>query len=412
MRFALAVLVLAASLAVTAPAHAQSERFRGLWEGMFHGGRGDQPMALTVRPRCATGFAGTLYQEGMELGSVESARIAGDSLTFSVMGYDIVGIATGERMAVNLTVRNGQTHQFEMTRTSADTTRLPARTGSPRVSSRLVRETAPDSVFRAHAPAKGEAVSIAACVQKGTLLLVGGGATQADLDRRFVELAGGGKARIVTTPTAAIDDTNPASLERWADLPGLGHAPTLHTLSRREADSDAFVAPLRQATGVWIPGGEASWLLDSYLGTRTERALIGVLERGGVVGGTSAGAVVWASTLMSFRQDTASRALQLMRVENLMIGDLHGTGFALLRNVSIAPHMDAFHLEPSLRRMVAEIPGLLGIGIDEATALEVHGDVGRVLGRGNVTIYAGGIDRPPVVLKEGARYDLVHRKVL
>src|SRR5262245_41507065 len=91
MRIALAWLVLGSSL-LTTPAHAQSERFRGLWEGKFHGGRGDQPMALTVRPRGAGGFAGTLYQEGMEMGDVESARISGDSLIFTVMSFDIVGV--------------------------------------------------------------------------------------------------------------------------------------------------------------------------------------------------------------------------------------------------------------------------------------------------------------------------------
>jgi cyanophycinase len=98
------------------------------------------------------------------------------------------------------------------------------------------------------------------------------------------------------------------------------------------------------------------------------------------------------------------------RVENLVVGDPHGNGIGLLRNVTIAPHLSSFHLEPALRTMVATLPGLLGIGIDEATALELHGDVGQALGRGKVTIYAGGIGRPPVVLEEGARYDLIHRK--
>src|SRR5262245_31087085 len=147
MRTVLAVLVLGCSFGATTPARAQSERVRGLWEGVFHGGRGDQPMALTVRPRGATGFAGTLYQEGMELGAVESGRVSGDSLVFSVRSFDVVAIVASERMAVNLTVRNGQTHPLEMTRTSADTTRLPARPAAPARQSKLAREMPPDSVF-------------------------------------------------------------------------------------------------------------------------------------------------------------------------------------------------------------------------------------------------------------------------
>src|SRR5262245_7949163 len=193
---AVLVFLLLGCFGVPSPARAQSERFRGLWEGMFHGGLGEQPMALVVRPRGTTSFAGTLYREGMELGAVESARVSGDSLSFSLMSFDIVAVRAGEWLRVELTVRHGKTHYFEMTRTSADTTRLPARPAGPeRAAPQLAREQAPDSVYLAHAVAPGEGVSFAPCLRSGTLLLVGGGPTQADLDRRFVELAGGPNAR-------------------------------------------------------------------------------------------------------------------------------------------------------------------------------------------------------------------------
>src|SRR5262249_32956154 len=146
--------------------------------------------------------------------------------------------------------------------------------------------------------------------------------------------------------------------------------------------------------------------------TRTERELVALLRRGGVVGGTSAGAVIWASSLLVFEHDTTARGLQQMKIENLVIGDRRGTGIGLLRNVSIAPHCAEFQLEPALRRIVDASPGLLGIGIDEATALEVHGDVGHVLGRGTVTILPGSTGGQPVRLKEGARYDLIRRQTI
>jgi cyanophycinase len=280
----------------------------------------------------------------------------------------------------------------------------------------VIREVPPDSVYRAHTVAPGAATSIDPCLRTGTLLLVGGGPSQADLDRRFVELAGGSNARIVVIPTASIETADSSEIARFAAAVrrtmSVSHLTVLHTTSRREADSNAFVASLQQATGVWILGGEASWLLDSYLGTRTERELIAVLQRGGVVGGTSAGAVIWASSLMTFHHDSTSRELQPMRVENLVIGNPRGTGIGVLRNVTVAPHFSAFHLEAALRRMIDATPGLLGIGIDEATALEVHGDVGCVLGRGSVTIFPGATARPPVVLKDGAKYDLIRRMTL
>ena len=67
-----------------------------------------------------------------------------------------------------------------------------------------------------------------------------------------------------------------------ARLLGASHEQVLHTFSLREADSEAFVAPPRSATGVWIDGGESSYLLNAYMGTRTERELVALLERGGV----------------------------------------------------------------------------------------------------------------------------------
>jgi len=418
MRYALVILALGCSLACSTRASAQSERFRGLWEGTIQAGRGDHGLALVVRPRGATGFTGMLYQDGNAMGVVESGRIAGDSLTFSLMGFDVAALATGDRLAGDFTVRYGSTHRFEMTRTSTDTTRVPAPRAAEQVpgASRITHEPPPDSVYRAHLVAPGTPASLAPCLARGTLLLVGGGPSQSDLDRRFVELAGGPDARIVLIPTAAVETADTGLAARFAAAVsrnmGLHHVTVLHTTSRREADSEVFVAPLRQATGVWILGGEGSWLIDSYLGTRTERELIAVLERGGVVGGTSAGAVIWASPMLTFQHKAHAEDPQPMKVENLLIGDLRGTGIGLLRNVTIAPHYTAFKLDAALRKLVDATPGLLGIGIDESTALEVHGDVGRVLGRGSVTLYPAGTAQPPVVLKDGNRYDLIRRQVL
>ena len=183
----------------------------------------------------------------------------------------------------------------------------------------------------------------------------------------------------------------------------------LHTTSRREADSEAFARPLREATGVLITGGEASWLLDSYLGTRTERELIALLSRGGVISGTSAGAIIWGSTTMIFQAHSGGSQSEQMREENLLIGHPHGVGFAVLRNIAVQAHLSEFRLEHALRKLVNGTPGLLGLGIDEATALEVHGDVARVLGRGNVRMVSGSLETEPLVLREGDRYDLVKR---
>jgi cyanophycinase len=407
-------LVLIGHLLCFAPAaHAAPAGVAGLWEGVFHTGRGEnQALLLVLSPRGPAGFDGMMYLAGSEFGPVEEGRIAGDSLSFRVAHFPVRGRMTGDRLSMDLFVPHGDSHHVDLTHTSADTTRPPASLRPVAAPPPVARDHAPDSVYRAHALPRGATSSLHPCLQRGTLILVGGGPGQKDIDGRFVELAGGPDARIVVVPTASLEIADSAEVARWgekmAGVLGVKHVTVLHTLSRREADSEAFVAPLRTASGVWFSGGEGSWLLDSYLGTRTERELIALLDRGGVISGTSAGALVWGSTMMTFKAGADDKPYAGMRAEDLAIDHPHGSGFGLLRNVMIAPHFTQYKLEAAMHRVVEADTGLLGIGIDEATALEVHGSTGRVIGREKVSIYAAA-DRPPVVLEAGARYDLVKR---
>ena len=71
-----------------------------------------------------------------------------------------------------------------------------------------------------------------------------------------------------------------------------------HTRSRQTADDPQFVKPLLDATGVWLGGGVQQRLADAYLGTAVEKALHAVLERGGVIGGTSSGAAVMSRLMI------------------------------------------------------------------------------------------------------------------
>src|SRR5262249_17836821 len=146
----------------------------------------------------------------------------------------------------------GRVRAFDLTRTPHDTTWTPA----PNVDARatappLVRQEPPDSVFRAHAVQGSAVSSVDSCLRRGTLILVGGGAGQTDLDQRFVELAGGSSARIVVIPTATIESADSTEGPRIAASVsrslGVSHVRVLHTVSRREADSEAFVRPLREA---------------------------------------------------------------------------------------------------------------------------------------------------------------------
>jgi len=126
----------------------------------------------------------------------------------------------------------------------------------------------------------------------GSVMVVGGGSMGPELWSRFIELAGGPDALIVDVPTAGGDSVYAPNWRGANALRAAGarNVVILHTVNRRVADSDSFVAPLTRAGGVWFEGGRQWHLVDSYAGTKTEQELHNVLARGGIVGGSSAGA--------------------------------------------------------------------------------------------------------------------------
>lgn len=234
----------------------------------------------------------------------------------------------------------------------------------------------------------------------GTLLVVGGGMLGPEILERFIELAGGPDARIVVVTTAAGADTAQAA---QAVLAQLGHSgarklAVLNTPDRKVADAQAFAGQLRTARGVWFAGGRQWRLADAYLGTRTQRELFALLERGGVVGGTSAGASIQASYMVR----------GAVEGNTIMMAPGHEQGLGFLRGVAVDQHIIARHREADLAQVVKAHPELLGIGIDEGTAIEVHGDTAMVLGRSKVAITDGRNHdgKPYYFLSAGDRFDL------
>lgn len=178
----------------------------------------------------------------------------------------------------------------------------------------------------------------------------------------------------------------------------------LHTRDRHEADDSQFVTPLRTATGVWISGGRQYRLVDAYLGTLTEKEIGGVLDRGGVVGGTSAGASILASFL-----------LRGAPVGNAMIvAPGYEKGFGFVRGVAIDQHLLARGRENDLLKVLKAHPLLLGIGVDEGTAAVIIGDRLQVMGRGKAVVYNTFAKEPMPAywLSDGDVYDLGARRVL
>ena len=215
----------------------------------------------------------------------------------------------------------------------------------------------------------------------GSLVVVGGAMQDLGIVRRFIDLAGGADAPIVVIPTAGgaaeYDQFYPGL--RQFRAAGATNLTVIHTNDRAEADSEAFVRPIQEAGGVWFPGGRQWRIADSYLDTRTEEELHRVLERGGVIGGSSAGASIQGSYLI--RGDT--------RTNTIMMGD-HEEGFGFLRNVGVDQHLLRRNRQFDMLEVMEAMPGLLGIGIDENTAIVVQGDEFEVIGESYVVIYDTG----------------------
>ena len=215
----------------------------------------------------------------------------------------------------------------------------------------------------------------------GSLVVVGGAMRDLDIVRRFLDLAGGPDAPIVVIPTAGGGDDYDQFYPglRQFRAAGATNLTVIHTKDRAEANSEAFVKPIREANGVWFPGGRQWHLADSYLDTRTHEEFMNLLERGGVIGGSSAGASIQGSYLI--RGDTGSN--------EIMMGD-HVEGLGFLRNVGIDQHLLRRNRQFDMLEVIEAFPDLLGLGIDENTAIIVSGDTFEVMGAGYVVIYDSG----------------------
>ena len=241
---------------------------------------------------------------------------------------------------------------------------------------------------------------------KGRLVIVGGNMQDPAIVKRFIDLAGGPDAPIVIIPTAgeADDDYDQywSGLKQWREN-GAKNLTLIHTRDRKVADSEAFVTPIRSARGVFFGGGRQWRLADAYLNTLTHKELAALLNRGGVIGGSSAGASILASFMV--RGDTKSN--------EQMIGD-HTVGLGFLKNAAIDQHLLRRNRQFDMLEVIDKHPELLGIGLDEDTAIVVEGDEFNVIGRSYAVIYSNkpvaGATGRFYFMGAGDRFDMKNRK--
>ena len=252
---------------------------------------------------------------------------------------------------------------------------------------------------------------------KGTLVIQGGGSNEGTgIFETFVNLAGGLGAKIVVVPTAGGNRTPDGKIKVYEEesvvAPWKKHGVTnvrmLHTHDPRVANTEDFARILRDANGVWFDGGRQWNIVDSYANTLTLREFRRVLERGGVIGGSSAGATILGEYLV--RGAVASADIVMTPEPE------HEHGFAFLRKVAIDQHINTRNRWDDIIPVIKKYPNLLGIGLSEGTAIVVTGDRFEVIGKWKVAIHDNTHvyqpwEKPYYVLSAGDVYNMKTRNI-
>ncbi len=227
----------------------------------------------------------------------------------------------------------------------------------------------------------------------GYILLEGGAefsGRMAKPDRRAIELAGGFGASVSIIPAAAAPDNNHQRAGRngvsWFKKLGAANVTALPLIDRASADDPAVVDALRQSKLIYLLGGFPRYLQQSLSGSDSWRTMLNAHQSGGVIGGSSAGAMI----LCDYYYDPYAGKIF--------------NGLGLIPDACILPHHNTFG-QNWARRLSQRLANILLIGIDEQTGMLNDGPAGRwqVYGAGRVTLYRN--DRS-TYLNSGKPFDL------
>lgn len=257
----------------------------------------------------------------------------------------------------------------------------------------------------------------------GTVIIIGG-AEDKVRDRvilgRFVQLAGARDACIVVVSTAS--SLGLEAGERYKGLfseLGAGTVKPLHAITRSQANDESVTRLLRDATGVFLTGGNQLRLSSTIGGTRLADAITDRFRHGAVVAGTSAGASAMSSHMIAFGASGATPKVRMAQI---------AAGLGLLPGVIVDQHFQQRNRLGRLLSLIAQNPSLLGLGVDEDTAGVVGPDhIMEVIGRGSITVVDGALSetdaweihghRPLMIsgvmlhsLPAGYRFDLRRRE--
>lgn len=214
-------------------------------------------------------------------------------------------------------------------------------------------------------------VPLRAIAGNGPLIVVGGGGTGPEIVSKALELAGGRAAVVAVLPqSSATADAGDSSVKMWLEAGARSAA--------KVSFSDAAAADaLRRATLIWIPGGDQNRFMKAIAGTGLDDVIRERHRAGVAVGGTSAGAAVLADRMFTGDAD----------LKSLTAGaTVTAQGLGLWPEALVDQHFLKRQRDNRLISAVLDRPDLVGVGIDEQTAVIVRDGVLEVVGKSSVVI--------------------------
>ena len=248
---------------------------------------------------------------------------------------------------------------------------------------------------------------------KGKLIIIGGGSIPDSLFEFFAAHCGGKDQPVVYIPTATSDEKyiqEGGHLEKFTSR-GFTNLSTIHTRDKVKADAPENIALMRKAKGIFFGGGDQDLIAEAYGNTQLYKEMLALLDRGGVIMGTSAGATIMGALLVGgdARKDlTKSFPFQ--------------PAFSFIQNVDIDQHVLVRNRQFDLIPVIEKYPNHIGVGIDESTAIIVEGHQFKVWGNSYVMVYDpmdwavqkkkwGAVLKPFMMMASGSSFNFVTRTI-
>ncbi|MEY3819817.1 MAG: hypothetical protein RLZZ425_1290 [Bacteroidota bacterium] len=249
---------------------------------------------------------------------------------------------------------------------------------------------------------------------KGKLIIIGGGSIPDSLFSFFANYIGGKDQPIVYIPTATTDEEYIQKGEHLIKFSSRGftNLSTIHTRNKKEADDPKNIALMRNAKGLYFGGGDQQLIANAYAGTKLYDEFIALLNRGGVIMGTSAGATIMGSLMVGgdARDDISKKYA-------------FNPAFSFMTNTALDQHVLARNRQFDLIPVIEHYPGTLGIGMDESTAIIVEAGQFKVWGISYAMLYDpkdwaeqkkkwGAVLKPFKMMASGSSFNFVTREII